>query len=90
VRGEVEAYGAGLDEKPEVLALSKADAVSKDELKKKSRALKKAAGVVPLIVSAVTGEGVQEVLHALAGEIQSVRAQEKADALPKVSQGWRP
>ncbi len=45
VRGEVEAYGAGLDEKPEVLALSKADAVEKDELKKKARALKKASGV---------------------------------------------
>jgi GTPase len=90
VRGEVEAYGAGLDEKPEVLALSKADAVPKDELKKKTRALKKVAGVDPLIVSAVTGEGVQDVLHALAREIQSVRAQEKANAQLKVSQGWRP
>ena len=88
VRGEVEAYGAGLDEKREVLALSKADAVPKDEMKKIARALKKAAGVTPLIVSAATGEGVQEVLRALAVEIKAVRAAEKAQPVGEV--GWRP
>jgi GTPase len=88
VRGEVEAYGAGLDEKPEVLVLSKADAVSKDDLKKKARALKKASGVQPLIVSAATGEGVQEVLRALATQIKEVRAREKATPVDSV--GWRP
>jgi GTP-binding protein len=88
VRDEIEAYGAGLEDKPEVLALSKADAVSKDDLKKKARALKKVAGVQPLIVSAATGEGVQEVLHALAREIEAVRAAEKA--APARVAGWRP
>jgi GTP-binding protein len=88
VRGEVEAYGAGLGEKPEVLVLSKADAVSKDEIKKKARALKKASGVTPLTVSAATGEGMQEVLRALATEIKEVRAQEKA--APETAAGWRP
>jgi len=88
VREEIEAYGAGLEDKPEVLALSKADAVSKDDLKKKARALKKVAGVEPLIVSAATGEGVQEVLHALAREIEAVRAAEKA--APARVAGWRP
>ena len=58
VRGEVEAYGAGLEDKPEIMALSKADAVPKDDMKKKARALKKAAGAEPLIVSAASGEGV--------------------------------
>jgi len=88
VREEIEAYGAGLEDKPEVLALSKADAVPKDELKKKARALKKVAGVAPLIVSAATGEGVQEVLHALVREIEAVRAAEKA--APARVAGWRP
>ena len=68
VRGEVEAYGAGLAEKPEIVALSKADAVPKDEMKKKARALKKTTGAVPLVVSAASGEGVKEALRALAGE----------------------
>jgi GTP-binding protein len=88
VRGEVEAYGAGLGEKPEVLVLSKADAVSKDEIKKKARALKKASGVTPLTVSAATGEGMQKVLRALATEIKEVRAQEKP--APETAAGWRP
>jgi GTP-binding protein len=88
VRGEIEAYGAGLEDKPEVLALSKADAVPKDELKKKARALKKASGVAPLIVSAATSEGVQEVLRSLAAEIKAVRAAEKA--APARAEGWQP
>ncbi len=87
VRGEVEAYGAGLEDKPEVLALSKADAVPADELKKKARALKKAAGVQPFIVSAATGAGVPEVLRALAADIELVRTADKA--VP-VDDGWRP
>ena len=69
VRGEIEAYGAGLEDKPEIVALSKTDAVPKDELKKKARALKKAAGTAPLVVSAASGEGVTEVLRALAAEV---------------------
>ena len=44
MRGELEAYGAGLEEKPEIVALSKADAVPKDELKTKGARVKKAAG----------------------------------------------
>ncbi|MEZ5873573.1 MAG: GTPase ObgE [Hyphomicrobiales bacterium] len=90
VRGEVEAYGAGLADKPEVLALSKADVVPKDELKKKVRALKKVAGVTPLVVSAATGEGVPQVLRALARQIEAVRASENAETPRKASQGWRP
>jgi GTPase len=91
VRGEVEAYGAGVEDKPEVVALSKADAVPKDELKKKARALKKVAGAEPLIVSAATGEGVPQVLRALAAEIKSVRAAKKQETpLGAPSQRWRP
>ncbi len=74
IRGEVEAYGGGLEDKPEIVALSKADAVPKDEMKKKARALKKVAGTTPLIVSAASGEGVTEVLRALVPEIKSMRA----------------
>src|SRR5262245_21167191 len=92
VRGEVEAYGAGLEDKPEVVALSKADAVPKDELKKKARALKKKVRTEPLIVSAAAGEGVPQVLRALAAEIKSVRAATKQEtaAAASPSQRWRP
>jgi len=92
VRGEVQAYGAGLEDKPEVVALSKADAVPMDELKKKARALKKKARTAPLIVSAAAGEGVPQVLRALAVEIKCVRAAMKQEtaAVASPSQRWRP
>jgi GTP-binding protein len=93
VRAEVEAYGAGLDEKPEIVVLSKADAAPKAELKRKALALKKAAGSAPLIVSSATGEGVQDVLRALADEAASVKAARAANetrAQVESSRGWRP
>lgn len=90
VRGEIEAYGAGLEDKPEVLVLSKADAVDPDELKKKLRALKMAAGATPLIVSSATGKGVQEVLAALAREIVEMRAEKAHEPLRQKTRGWQP
>jgi GTP-binding protein len=88
IRGEVEAYGAGLEDKPEIVALSKADAVPRDELKKKARGLKKMAGTAPLIVSAASGEGVRELLRALAVEVKSMRGQDKKGVAREA--GWRP
>jgi GTP-binding protein len=93
IRGEVEAYGAGLEDKPEIVALSKADAVPKDEMKKKVRALKKVAGVNPFIVSAASGEGVTKVLRALVPEIKSMRLEctkAKPGKPPAPVQRWRP
>lgn len=65
IRGELEAYGHGLGEKTEIVALSQIDILDADERKKKAAALKRAAGRAPMLVSAVTGEGVQDVLRAL-------------------------
>ena len=50
VRGELEAYGAGLDDKPEIVALSKIDALDADgRRRRKLKALAKAlAGATPL------------------------------------------
>jgi len=92
VRGEVEAYGAGIMDKPEIVALSKADAVPKDEMKKKVRALKKAAGSAPLAVSAATGQGVTDVLRALATQVRTLRgkAKERSAEVRASSRGWRP
>ncbi len=90
VRTELESYGAGLDGKPEVLALSKIDAVDAGDLKEKSRALEAVAGVKPLLVSAATGKGVPEVLAALAREVEAMRAADVQELLPRADEGWRP
>ncbi len=65
VRGELEAYGQGLDEKPEIVALSKADAMTAEQVKAQFAKLKKAAKKTPLVVSAHSGQGVPEALRAL-------------------------
>src|ERR1700729_4064715 len=73
VRAELAAYGHGLTEKPEILALSKADAMSVDEIKQQAARLKRAAKKTPLVVSAVSGDGVAEVLRALWKVIETAR-----------------
>ncbi|MFU0507717.1 GTPase ObgE [Pseudaminobacter sp. NGMCC 1.201702] len=75
VRSELEAYGHGLAEKPEVVALSQADTLVPDERKKKLASLKRAAGVTPFLLSAVSGENVEAVLRALMSEIEAARAE---------------
>src|SRR4051812_18307110 len=65
VRGEIEAYGNGLAEKPEVVALSKADALDAETLKSQVAKLKRAAGRAPLILSSASRKGVPEALRAL-------------------------
>lgn len=76
VRAELEAYGHGLAEKPEVVALSQADTLDAEARKKKVAALKRAAGRTPLVLSAVSGEGVEAALRALAAEIGETRMRE--------------
>jgi GTPase len=73
VRAELSAYGNGLIEKPEIVALSKADAMSADEIKQQVARLKRAAKKTPLVVSAVSGDGVAEVLRALLKVIDQAR-----------------
>jgi GTP-binding protein len=83
VRAELAAYGHGLAEKPEIVALSQADTLDADTRKKKVSALKRAAGRAPLLLSAVTGEGVEVALRALIAEIEDAR-QAEAPAEPDV------
>ncbi len=59
IRAELEAYGHGLDEKPEIVALNKMDAVPEAQLAKKRAALEKACGHKVHVISGVTGEGIQ-------------------------------
>jgi GTP-binding protein len=76
VRGELEAYGHGLAEKPEIVALSQADTLDADARRKKMAALKRAAGRPPILLSAVSGEGVEETLRALIAFVEEARAGE--------------
>ena len=79
VRGELEAYGAGLEDKPEVLALSRADLVDPKDMKKLARKLAKVAGVEPMVVSAASGEGLEPLLDALLDKVGGAKAAEAED-----------
>ncbi len=76
VRRELEAYGGGLADKPEIVALSQADTLDTETRRKKLASLKRAAGRTPLVLSAVSGEGVEEALRALMGIVEEARASE--------------
>jgi len=83
VRGELESYGAGLEDKIEVLALSRADLVEPKELSKLAKKLAKAAGTEPFVVSAATGDGLEPLLDAILdrlGEEEEIEEEETAPA----------
>jgi GTPase len=86
VRGELEAYGHDLVEKPEIVALSKCDALTPDAIKKQTAKLKKAAKKTPLVLSAQSGQGVQEALRALLKVIDQAR--ERADDVKSKEAAW--
>ncbi|WP_440982523.1 GTPase ObgE [Shinella sumterensis] len=65
VKHELEAYGGGITDKPEIVALSQIDLLDEDELKKKSKALQKACGQPVLQLSAVANVGMVGTLRAL-------------------------
>ncbi|CAM5350074.1 GTP-binding protein [Aquamicrobium terrae] len=75
VRSELQAYGQGLAEKPEIVALSQVDTLDEETRREKAAALKKACGRAPLLLSAVSGEGVETALRALISVVQEAREQ---------------
>jgi len=75
VRGELEAYGKGLAEKPEILALNKIDALTPEAVTKKKAKLKRAAKKPVHAISSVAGTGVSEVLREMHTLVQGVEVE---------------
>jgi len=65
VRDELEAYGGGLVDKPEILALTKTDLVTGAGLAAKRRALEAASGGPVHVISAATRAGIDTLLDTL-------------------------
>ncbi|MDP9138752.1 MAG: GTPase ObgE [Pseudomonadota bacterium] len=90
VRRELAAYGGGLSSKPEIVALNKADAVTPGDGRRIAARCKKRLGKTPLLVSGVSGQGVDVVLGKLA---QAIAARRRLDARAEPHQtqeSWRP
>ena len=78
VRAELEAYGQGLTDKPEIVALSKADALTTEQIKTQTAKLKKAAKNTPLVLSAHSKQGLPKALRALMKVINEAREETAA------------
>jgi GTPase len=91
IRRELAAYGEGLTEKTEIVALSKVDAVDEATLKQQTERLKRAIRsygplvaasakrAKPFMLSTATQSGVTEVLRATMSAIEAQRASERVD-----------
>jgi GTP-binding protein len=88
VRHELEAYGSGLGDKREILALSKVDALDADTLAMQKEALEAAAGRPVSLVSGVSGQGVKDLLREAWRQVQARRAEAKATG--ETPGDWRP
>ncbi len=73
VRAELEAYGGGLADKPELLVLNKLDAMSPREMSARRAALMKASGQEVMLLSGATGENLPDVLRALMDRVYAHR-----------------
>jgi GTP-binding protein len=77
IRGELKAYGHGLAEKPEIVALNKIDALDAAAIKEKQTKLRRSAKKPVYLLSGVSGQGRDEVLQALYAVIQEARDAER-------------
>ena len=66
---EVEAYGGGLAEKPELVALNKADSLSDEDKAEKQELLALASGAEVAVISGISGDGLQTLMAVLFGVI---------------------
>ena len=77
VRAELDAYGNGLEDKQELIALSKCDALEKQEAENKAQNLSEALEKDVIVLSAVSQLNLQHTLLALASTVKNNRQQQK-------------
>lgn len=88
VRGELEAYGGGLDAKTEIVALNKIDALDAETVDERRAALEDVSGQSVHTISAVAGMGVRDVTFALEKVILADRAARESEG--QEQEGFQP
>jgi GTPase len=86
VRTELESYGNGLADKPEIVALTKADALDADTIKQQMQRFKRACGQKPLLISAASRQGIDDALRLV---LQTIEQKRLEDA-PSRTESWHP
>ena len=89
VREELVEYGAGLADKPEILALNKADLLDAERMDSLCAALAGASGGTVLPLSGATGEGLETVLDHVITAIGARVSEDEGEAAEE-SETWSP
>src|SRR5215213_8529867 len=88
VRGELDGYGAGLADKPEVIALTKADMLDSELLTGVSQAVEDASGSKPFPVSAPLEDGIEPLLDTIVRDLSVAQEEEREEA--EAERPWSP
>lgn len=78
IRDELEAYGHGLSEKPEIIALSQIDILDEEKKQEKQKQLEQISGKKVHLLSAVTHAGMETTLRSIARNIDESRKEKAA------------
>ncbi len=88
VRGELESYGAGLSQKPEIVAVTKADLLDEKRRSKLVKSIEKRSGARVFSISAPLDEGLEPLLDAVIERLGSVAEEPLEEA--EAERPWSP
>ncbi len=90
IRHELEAYAEELAEKPEIVVLNKIDALDAEAIKEKVKVLKRLSKAEVMTASGVSGQGVDQVLYRIIGQIDAEKAEQAELERRKSEPSWVP
>ena len=90
VRGELENYGEGLTNKPEVIAISRADLVDDQRLRELQAELAEETGQKVFPISAPLEEGLEPLLNAVIQRLGSKAEDVSEEAADADGRPWSP
>ena len=89
IRKELELYSPALAQKPEVIAVSKSELTGSDEVQ---RRMSEELGMLVLSISAVTGQGLSQLVCQVLTKLDEIRDADKqamlVDAMPGKARPW--
>ncbi len=102
IRKELIDYDGGIEDKPEIVVLTKCDALDRDTIELVKEELAKVCGQTPLLISSVAQQGLEPVLFAVFEHVKTRRDKEQTIRDNKIRQaaitrgeiediqGWQP
>lgn len=88
IHGELEAYGEGLTDKPQIIALTKCETLDDESIRAAKEELEAACGQTVFLISSVARQGLRPLLSEV---YQYVAKRRTAELAPEViEEGWSP